>query len=180
MSQGPGDLPGQPGPGGAAPGGAAPGAAAGGGQQPSEEQIRAYLAQLRQAAPDELVAQAFSVLASGAEVKLGREDARLLIDAAAALAESVGDRVDDDLSQQMTTALNQLRVAQVDAEKQLTKLRDEGKLPPEEEATLADDAATGEPSGAAPSAEDQPGQAEPGQQQRGSGDAASRLWIPGR
>lgn len=173
MSQGPADLPGQPG------AGAAPGAAAGGGgQQPSEEQIRAYLAQLRQAAPDELVAQAFSVLASGAEVKLGREDARLLIDAAAALAEAVGDRVEGDLSQQMTTALNQLRVAQVDAEKQLTKLRDEGKLPPEEEATLADDAATGEVSDADGPSPSQGQQA--GQQRSGSGDAASRLWIPGR
>jgi hypothetical protein len=176
MSQGPADPT-------AGVAGAVPGA---GGQQPSEEQIRAYLAQLRQAAPDELVAQAFSVLASGAEVKLGRRDARLLIDAAAALAEAVDERVEADLEKQMTTALNQLRVAQVDAEKQLAKLRDEGRLPPEEEGELPADAGETEvPEDVAAAAEearqaaqqgDQPG---PADQDRSS-DAASRLWIPGR
>lgn len=153
------------------PGAAGPVGGAGG-EQPDEEQIREYLAQLRQAAADELVAQAFSVLASGAEVKLGRNDARLLIDAATALSEAVGDDVREDLKQQMTNAVSQLRMAQVDAEKQLAQLRAEGKLPPEEEETGPSDA------GAEGAGEEQE-PAAGGQAQR-SRDATSRLWIPGR
>ncbi|HEX2028255.1 MAG TPA: hypothetical protein VHF25_09685 [Nitriliruptorales bacterium] len=54
--------------------------------QPTEEELRAYLAQLRQADANDIVSQVFSMVASAAEVKLGRRDGRLLIDVAAAVA----------------------------------------------------------------------------------------------
>lgn len=145
-----------------------------GGEQPNEEELRAYLGQLRQADVGEVVAQTFSMIASAAEVKLGRRDARLLIDAAAAIADAVGEEVDQRLTEQMTSVISQLRVAQVDAEKQLAQMRAEGQLPEEEEGDLPPSA--GEPAGA----ESQPAeQTSPPPQQQGS-SAASRLWVPGR
>lgn len=152
---------------------------AAGGQQPTEEEVRAYLAQLRQTDVAEIVAQSFSMLASGAEVKLGRRDARLLIDTAAALAERARGSLDDRLVEQMDEAVGQLRTAQVDAEAQLKQLRDEGKLPEGEAGDLP-----GEGAGAAGAAgsegapRETPPPPPPQQPQRGSG--ASRLWIPGR
>ncbi len=144
-------------------------------RKPSEEEVRAYLAQLRQAGVADIVAQAFSLLASGAEVKLGRRDARLLIDLAAAVADVGGPHVEERLRQQMQQALNQLRVGQVDAESQLAKLRSEGKLPPEEAGDLPEDAAAasgGQASQAPPQERPEPSERPP--------SAASRLWIPGR
>ncbi|MGH3441535.1 MAG: hypothetical protein ACRDUY_05720 [Nitriliruptorales bacterium] len=143
---------------------------AGQGRQPTEEEVRAYLAQLRQTDPAEVVAQAFSVLASAAEVKLGRRDARLLIDAAAAVAESVGERLDGSIRGQMDQAVGQLRMAQVDAEKQLAQMRAEGRLPADEAGDLSSE--PGErPAAETPSA---------GETEEQGSPAADRLWIPGR
>ncbi|MDP8961580.1 MAG: hypothetical protein M3N32_08205 [Actinomycetota bacterium] len=143
--------------------------------KPSEDEVRAYLAQLRQAGVADIVAQAFSLLASGAEVKLGRRDARLLIDLAAAVADVGGPHLEERLRQQMQQALNQLRVGQVDAESQLAKLRAEGKLPPEE----ADDLPEGAAAASAGQASQTARQETPRSSERPS-SAASRLWIPGR
>ncbi len=131
--------------------------------QLSAEELRAYLAQLRRADVAEVIAQAFSILASGAEVKLGRRDGRLLIDAASALAEAVGPQLDRQLADQLNQAITQLRVGQVDAEKQLAQLRAEGKLPEQEQGDLPETAAASE----RPAEEERPA-------------AASRLWLPGR
>lgn len=157
------------------PGAGQPGA----GRQPSEEEVRQYLAQLRQADVTEIVAQAFSMLASGAEVKLGRRDARLLIDAAVAVAEVTGPRLDERLSEQMDEALAQLQQGQVDAEEQLRKLRDEGRLPDDEEGDLPRE---GRPSPAdTAEGEDREEPAPPTQQERQRGGSPTdRLWIPGR
>lgn len=143
--------------------------------KPSEEEVRAYLAQLRQAGVADIVAQAFSLLASGAEVKLGRRDARLLIDLAAAVADVGGPHLEERLRQQMQQALNQLRVGQVDAESQLAKLRAEGKVPPEEAGDLPEGQAAASGEQASQSAR----QETPQSSERPS-SAASRLWIPGR
>jgi hypothetical protein len=150
------------------------GAPGGQGEQPSEEEIRAYLAQLRQADVSEVIAQTFSMLASAAEVKLGRRDARLLIDAAAAIDEAVGETVDQRLTEQMTQVLAQLRSAQVDAEGQLDQMRSEGRLPAEEEGDL--------PAGAEeePSGGEEPRRTQAQEQGPGGSSAASKLWIPGR
>jgi hypothetical protein len=158
---------------------AGPGPAGPGEQELSEEQIRAYLAQLRQADVSEIIAQAFSMLAQGAEVKLGRGDARLLIDAVSSLTDTVGDGVDERLRSQMDQVVNQLRMAQVDAEKQLAQLREEGRLPAEEAGDVPADA--GAATGDADSSPE--GQAAPSQEpsERSSTPSeSSRLWIPGR
>ncbi|MDP9023115.1 MAG: hypothetical protein M3N57_10590 [Actinomycetota bacterium] len=150
----------------------APGPGAGPGgqtQQPTEEEVAAYLAELRRTDVTGVVAQSFSVLASGAEVKLGRRDARLLVDAAAALADAVRSHVDERLVTQMDQALAQLRTAQVDAEGELNKLRAEGKLPEEE----AGDLPTGDRRG-----QGDPDVADETEPTRPPG--SSRLWVPGR
>ncbi|HEX2028254.1 MAG TPA: hypothetical protein VHF25_09680 [Nitriliruptorales bacterium] len=78
--------------------------------------------------------------------------------------------MDDRLREQMDQALSQLRVGQVDAERQLSQLRSEGKLPQEETGDLpADRVAASQGAGMEEPAE---------QPQRSS--ATSRLWIPGR
>ena len=53
--------------------------------QPSQEELEAYFNELRQAPVHDLLLQAFSVLGTGAEVKLGLPDARVLIDSMEAL-----------------------------------------------------------------------------------------------
>ena len=168
----PQDLPGA----GAQPG---PGAQPGQGRQPTEEEVREYLAQLRQTDVTEIVAQAFSMLASGAEVKLGRRDGRLLIDAAAAVAEVAGPKLDERLAEQMEQALSQLREGQIDAEEQLKELRDEGKLPEDEEGDLPREGRASAPE--PPSDAQAPGQQPPQQApQQGGGSPSDRLWVPGR
>lgn len=146
------------------------------GREPTEEEVRAYLAQLRQADPAEIVAQAFSMLASGAEVKLGRRDARLLIDLAGAVAEQASGRLDEQLTGQMDQAVTQLRTAQVDAEGQLAQLREEGKLPDEEEGDLPEEGAPPPRPAAGSDPAAPPTQARPPQQPPSK---TSRLWVPG-
>lgn len=173
----PGDIPGV---------GAGPGAAQLGGQQqqqPSEEEIRQYLAQLRQTDVTEIIAQTFSMLAQSAEVKLGRRDGRLLIDTVAAVTDVVEPHLDDRLTDQMRQALSQLQEGQVDAEEQLQELRDEGRLPGDEENDLPREGeAPTEPSDTGEDAEQPstpPRQGRPPTQQ-GGGQASDRLWVPGR
>ncbi|MCA1711873.1 MAG: hypothetical protein LC789_09705 [Actinobacteria bacterium] len=148
------------------------------GEQPTEEELRAYVAALRVSDVHEIVAQVFSELASAAQVKLGRRDARLLIDLAAALQDAAAARIDERLATQMRTAVDQLRLGQVDAEKQLQQLRSEGRLPAEEEGDLpaAGPATAGAtPAGDTPAPD--PGAAPPAPSGQ---SAASRLWVPGR
>jgi hypothetical protein len=145
----------------------------------SEEELRAYIGQMRQTPAEQLIADVFSALANGAQVKLGRRDARLLIDLAALLPERAGEHLEQRVRQEMTQVITQLRMAQVDAEKQLAQARAAGQ-----EIDEANDLASG-PSASAPSA-DAPAASQqsppPRQQppQQSQGQAASRLWIPGR
>jgi len=135
--------------------------------EPTEAEIRAYLEQLRNAEVDQVVAEVATALINAAQVKLGRSDARLLLDLVAVVADQVRGRVPDELTGQLDEALTQLRLAQVDAEKQLNA---EGTAEP------AQDPAT------APSADDGAGQP---QSSGGPSTAASdsstgkRLWTPG-
>ena len=82
-------------------------------QQPTEEELRAYLEQLREADPAGLVAESYNLLAAGAQVKLGRPDARMLIDAMAALVQVTGQRLPPELANQMAQGVQQLQLAQV-------------------------------------------------------------------
>ena len=131
--------------------------------QPSEEEVRAYLAQLRETPVEQVVAEVLSALLNAAQVKLGRADGRLLLDLAASLIEQGGEQLPEELTGQVDDVVAQLRVAQVDAEQQLTGA---GDAAPAEEA----DGATASPPPA-------PGQTPPA---GGPSDPSSRLWVPGR
>lgn len=147
--------------------------------QPSEEELRAYLEQLRGADPAEVLVQAYRMLGTGAEVKLGRPDARLIIDAMNGMVSAVDGRVQAELVKQMQDGITQLQLAQVEAEKEAG----------------SQGAATDQPAGAGGSAQapgqggaaqGQGGPAPPGGQGQqppaapGGQRMTDRLWIPGR
>ncbi len=144
-------------------------------QQPTEEEIRAYLTQIREADPAAIIVQAYRLLGEGAELKLGRSDARVLIDAMAAVVESTSGRLDGQLTQQMREGVAQLQMAQVQAEAQ------QGSGSEEQGAEGAAGAGT-QPAGAEAAGSQGPaGPQQAGGQQSGSGPSVTdRLWIPGR
>jgi hypothetical protein len=82
------------------------------------EDTREYAQRLRTLPAGELIAQALSGLLSAAQVKLGRRDARLLIDVTAAAHQQARPYLPGDLSKQIDQALGQLRMGQVSAENQ--------------------------------------------------------------
>jgi hypothetical protein len=142
----------------------------GGGSEPTEAEVQAYLEQLRGAPVDQVVAEVASALLNAAQVKLGRQDGRLLIDLVAALTDAGRDRFPAELTSQLEQALTQLRMAQVEAEQQVASSGgEEGDLPADgasgDGAASAGDAAASPPPSTPPSS--------------GGGAAASRLWTPG-
>jgi hypothetical protein len=138
----------------------APGDAAG---MPSEAEMEQMLLQMREAPAEQVLVEVVNVLLQAAQVKLGRPDARLLIDAVAAVAESASGRADAALLGQVGQAVTQLRLAQVEAEG--------GEAPAP---------SAGEP--AAPTAPATPPAAgsPPPSGPAGGGPQGSRLWVPGR
>ncbi|MFP4312150.1 MAG: hypothetical protein ACLFS9_09265 [Nitriliruptoraceae bacterium] len=153
----------------------------GGPKQPSEEEIRAYLAQLRQAPVDQVLAEVVNALLNAAQVKVGRQDGRLLIDTTAAIADTVRGKVPAELTDQLDQALTQLRMAQVEGEQQVARAKAAGQQEPGDldagstgaEAPAEDDA-TDDGSGAR--TEPPPASPPPS----AGGGATSRLWVPGR
>ena len=141
------------------------GGQAGSQDQPSEEEVRAYLSQLREAPVEQVLAEVSSALLNAAQVKLGRRDARLLIDLTAGLADGGRDALSEDIIGQLDDALNQLRLAQVEAEKQVSASGE------------AESNDLGEPTGDAGDSSTEPPSSSG---TTSSSDAASRLWIPGR
>lgn len=134
----------------------------------SEEELRQYLGELRQAPAAEIIAQVITMLANAAQVKLGRGDARVLIDTIEAVKGASASTLPDEFGQQIDELLGQLRMAQVEGEKEVARLQAEGGQ-------------AGQP-GPAPSA---PGSAparqpDPDQSQQSPQDGGgSRLWTPG-
>lgn len=147
-----------------------PSGAAGGAEQPSEEEVRAYLAQLRDAPVEQVLAEVSSALLNAAQVKLGRSDARLLIDLTATVAEGARGALSEEVAKQIDDALTQLRLSQVEAEKQVRASgEDESNDISEAAADAASSAGEGGASGG--TAGTDPGRA---------GGGASGLWVPGR
>jgi hypothetical protein len=139
--------------------------------EPTEEEVRAYLGQLRAAPADQVVAEVASALLNAAQVKLGRRDGRLLLDLVGDVAERIRGTLPAELTEQVDQALGQLRLAQVEAEREVAAAAQQGHVEPDDlGATPASD---GETPQAAPPADRQPPE-QPG------GGAASRLWVPGR
>ncbi|MFW6091773.1 MAG: hypothetical protein ACODAF_07810 [Actinomycetota bacterium] len=134
------------------------------GQQVSEEEAREYVEKLREAPAEQIVTEMISILLNAAQVKLGRRDARLLIDLSSLVLDHVRQHVSADLATEVDQLLGQLRLNQVQAESDAAKrsLREANDLeqPP-----------------AAPSGQPPPQPASPQEQ---ASKPASRLWVPGR
>lgn len=158
-----------------------PGQTPPGGREPTEEELRQYLGEMRQGHVGEIVAQVVSALLNGAQVKLGRRDARLLIDLAAGVSDQAGPHLDQQFTGEVNDVLTQLRTAQVEAEQELANLRAGGQAPPEPNdiggGDTADDVAAEEAG-----AEDGEGTPPrpPTAPTPPPSSPASRLWTPGR
>lgn len=137
--------------------------------QPSEEEVRAYLEQLRGAPVEQVVAEVLSALLNAAQVKLGRRDGRLLLDLVATTVDRARAHLPDELTGQVDQALTQLRLAQVEAEAEVARAASQGHAEPGDLA--------GEP-GAPAGSGDAPAASTPGREDPPS--AGSRLWVPGR
>lgn len=140
----------------------------GAGEQPSEEQVREYMAQLRSAPAEQVVTEVLSGVLSAAQAKLGRRDGRLLVDLSAAMIDQVRPHVSQELTGQVDQALGQLRMAQVRAEESAGDAAAEQNDLAERPASAAAEAEQSGQSGQ-PSQPPQPGQR-----------PTSGLWVPGR
>lgn len=125
------------------------------GQEPSEEEVRAYLQELRETPVGQVLTEVLSVLLNAAQVKLGRHDGRFVLDTVALLTEATTGVLPQEIVTQLKDALSQLRLAQVEAEKQRTDDEANDLTAP---VAVTDAGVSGDE-----------GQAQP---------AASRLWTP--
>ena len=140
--------------------------------EPTQEEIEAYYAQLREAPVGDLLMQCIGMLAAGAEAKLGRMDARTLIDGMGALVQ-IGAPHLGEATDQLEAAVAQLQMGQVHVERQIAE--QQGGAAPVAPAADAAQPPT------APAAPPQPGQAPaPQPSQPAQPSAADKLWIPGR
>lgn len=130
---------------------------------PSEAELEQMLVQMREAPAEQVLVEVVNVLLQAAQVKLGRPDARLLIDAVAAIADASAGRADAALLGQVGQAVAQLRMAQVEAEG--------GRPGAAPQAAEEGAPATGPAPGPGPAGG-------PGSPPGGQG--RSRLWVPGR
>jgi hypothetical protein len=155
-------------------------------REPTEEEVRAYLGQLRAAPVDQVVAEVASALLNAAQVKLGRKDGRLLLDLVSDVADRTRPHLPEELTSQVDEALTQLRLAQVEAEREVTAAAQQGHVEPDDlgapgsgggDEPTADpgtdtDATAGAGQPTPPPTPQQPPQPD--------GGAGSRLWVPGR
>ncbi|MEE8603449.1 hypothetical protein [Euzebya tangerina] len=146
--------------------------------QPTQEEIEAYYAQLREAPLHELLVQAIGMLATGAEAKLGRPDARILIDSMGALVQ-IGAGKLGEAEGQLQTAVAQLQMAQVQVEQQMAKEGassegDDGSADPSSAAASAD--RTTDSSTTPPASPLQQPSSPPAAEKK----QTDKLWIPGR
>ncbi len=142
-------------------------------EQPTEEEIRAYLQQVREADPAAIIVQAYRMLGEGAEVKLGRSDARVLIDAMNAVTDAVQGTLPEELLSQMRDGVRQLQTAQVEAESAAGG-EQAGSAGSEQAKATQPPPAAQQPQGSAPMT-GQPRLSEPTDPK-----PSDRLWIPGR
>ncbi len=153
----------------------------GAGGQPSEEELRAALGQLRAAPVDQIVAEVASALLNAAQVKLGRQDGRLLIDTTALVTDQVRPHVPAELVQQLDEVLGQLRLAQVEAEREVAAATAQGHEEPNDltgQPTATPPDTAGEGAGGSTPPSGGPGGSVP--PPGGPESKTSRLWVPGR
>jgi hypothetical protein len=162
------------------PGG--PGGPGGPDQEPSEEEVRAYLGQLRGAPAEQVVAEVLSALLNAAQVKLGRRDGRLLLDLSASVVDGAREHLPAEFLEQVDGVLSQLRVTQVEAEREVASATEQGHEEPNDlgaprQASTGQAPGASAPGGDAPAAPTPPPAASPQQEPPSGG---SRLWVPGR
>ena len=85
----------------------------------SAQGARELVEQLRSSPAEQIVAEAFFLLLNGAQVKLGRRDARLLIDLNTVMLDYARPYLPDPLVKQVEQSLGQLRLGQVSAENEV-------------------------------------------------------------
>ena len=138
-------------------------------QQPlSAEEARKLVEELRVAPAEEVVTEALFSLLNAAHVKLGRRDARLMIDLSAVMLEHLRGYLSEELVKRVDRALAQLRLGQVTAEKEAARS-------PQSEPNDLDTVPTIPASGAAPAPASAPGAAPSPASSQSSG-----LWVPGQ
>ncbi len=128
-------------------------------QQPTEEEIRQYLSQLRGTPAVQVVSEILFGLLNAAQAKLGRNDGRLMIDLSGLVLDHARRYLPSDQATQLDELLSQLRIGQVQAEKEVAA---KGEAEPNDLAEAPPPPTATQP--AAP------------QQQR----PASKLWVPGQ
>ena len=89
---------------------------AGQGDKRSAEDAREYARRLRSLPVDQVLGDFLFSLLHAAQVKLGRRDARLLIDVTAVAHEHARPYLPGELTKQIDQVLGQLRLGQVNAE----------------------------------------------------------------
>jgi hypothetical protein len=82
----------------------------------SAEDAREYMRRMRTLPVEQIIGEVVFGLLNTAQVKLGRRDARLLIDISAVAHEHARPYVSDKLARQVDEALGHLRMGQVSAE----------------------------------------------------------------
>jgi hypothetical protein len=133
----------------------------GGGEQEqarSAEDVREYVQQMRSLPVEQVIGDVMFSLLNAAQVKLGRRDARLLIDVSTVVLEQARPCLPGELTKQVDQVLAQLRLGQVSAEGHASQA---GK--PED--NDLDRVPAPPPSGPV---------------QSPAGPGSSKLWVPGR
>lgn len=136
-------------------------AADGPGGGPSEAELQQMLAEMREAPAEQVLVEVVNLLLQAAQVKLGRPDARVLIDAVAAVADAAAGRADPGLLGQLSQAVTRIRMAQVEAEG-------------------ASGASTPSSGAEAATGMDRPAAPEPPPSRAAANPPGPRLWVPGR
>ena len=85
-------------------------------QARSAEDAREYVRRMRSLPVDQVIGEVLFSLLNAAQVKLGRRDARLLIDVSTVAHEHARPYLPGELSRQIDQVLGQLRMGQVSAE----------------------------------------------------------------
>jgi hypothetical protein len=83
---------------------------------PSAEDVGEYVQRMRSLPVEQVIGDVVFTLLDAAQVKLGRRDARLLIDVSTVAHEHARPYLPDELTKQIDQALGQLRLSQVNAE----------------------------------------------------------------
>ena len=90
-------------------------------QAGSADDAREYVRRMRSLPVDQVIGEVLFSLLNAAQVKLGRRDARLLIDVSTVAHEHARPYLPGELSRQIDQVLGQLRMGQVSAEGHASK-----------------------------------------------------------